>query len=105
MIIGDDHRRGASLLVDEDLLDLGRREALHDEVGWVFGERDDVDLLAPQFIHDHAHSGTTGTDTGTDRVYVGVVGPHGDLGSMSGLTGAGANLDHTVGNLRHLELE
>ena len=44
-------------------------------------------------------------DAGADRVDVGVVGPHGDLGAVPGLAGAGLDLDDAVGDLGHLELE
>ena len=65
----------------------------------------DVDLLAAQLVDDHAHSGTAGADAGADRVDVVVVRPDGDLGAVTGLAGAGLDLDDAVGDLGHLELE
>ena len=103
--VGDDDLGGAGLLVDPDLLDLGRRQRLGHEVGRVLGERDDVDLLAPQLVDDHADAGAPGADAGADRVDVGVVRPDGDLRAVAGLAGAGLDLDDAVGDLGHLELE
>ena len=77
-----------AVVADDDLLDLGRRQRLGDEVGEVLAERHDVDLLAAQFVDDHAHATATGTDAGADRVDVVVVAPHGDLGAVAWLAGA-----------------
>ena len=90
---------------DDDLVDLGRRQRLGDEVGEVLAERDDVDLLAAQLVDDHADTAATGADAGADRVDVVVVAPHGDLGAVPWLAGAGLDLDDAVGDLGHLELE
>ncbi len=71
----------------------------------VVAERDDVDLLATQLVHDHADTGAACADTGTHRVDVRVVGRHGDLRALTRLASAGLDLDDTVGDLGHLELE
>src|SRR5205085_12020521 len=105
LVVGDDHLGGARLLVEADLLHLGRRQGLHDEVLDVLGERDDIDLLAPQLVDDHADTGAAGADARPDRVDVGVVGPHRDLRAVAGLAGARLDLDDAVGDLGHLELE
>ena len=69
-------------------LTLAGWQGLHHELGRVLGEGDDVDLLAPQLVGDHADAGAPGADAGADRVDVGVVGPDRDLGAVAGLAGA-----------------
>ena len=105
LIVRHDDFGHTGVLVDANLFDLGRRQRLHDEVGGVIAERHDVDLLAAQLVDDHADPGPAGPDTRADRVDVAVVGPHRDLGAGTGLTGARLDLDDTIGDLRHLELE
>ena len=56
LVVGHDHLGHAGVLVDAHLLDLGRRQRLHHEVGRVVAEGDDVDLLAPQLVDHHAHA-------------------------------------------------
>ena len=46
-----------------------------------------------------------GPDAGADRVDVGVVRPHGDLGAVTGLAGRRLDLHDAVEHLRDLELE
>ena len=91
--------------MDPDLLDLRRGERLHHEVGRLVGEGDDVDLLATELVDDHADASASGAHAGTHGVDVGVVRPDGDLGAGTWFPGAGLDLDDTVGDLGHLELE
>ena len=86
-------------------LTLAGCKRLGHEVRRLLGERDDVDLLAPQLVDDHADAGASGADAGADRIDVLVVGPDRDLGAVPGLAGAGLDLDDAVGDLGHLELE
>src|SRR5580658_2907556 len=48
---------------------------------------------------------TSRTRAGADRVDVGVVGPHGDLGAVARLPGRRLDLDHTRADFGHLEFE
>ena len=100
-----DHLGGREFLVDPDLLDLRRSEGPGDEVVAVVGERDDVDLLAPELVDDLADPRPASSHAGTDGIDVAVVRGDGDLGPLAGLPGARQDLDDTVGDLGNLELE
>ena len=93
------------MLVDADLFDLRRPECLADELGGIVAERDDVDLLATEFVHDHTDARAPGTDAGTCRIDVGIVRPDRHLGPMARLARHGLDLDDAVGDLRNLELK
>src|SRR5207248_10603903 len=67
--------------------------------------RDDVDLLAAQLGHDHAHARAARADARTDRVDALCVRLDGDLGTVAGLARDAPNLDEAVRDLRYLELE
>ena len=71
----------------------------------VFGERDDVDLLATELVDHLTDASTSCAHTGSNRIDVGVVGPHSDLGAVSGLTGTRLDLDDAIGNLGDLKLK
>src|SRR5262249_61749438 len=97
--------RAARLVVDVALADAGRRQRLGDEARRLRVPRDDVDLLAAELGHDHAHPGPSRADARADRVDALGVRLDGDLGAVAGLAGDGLDLDEAVGDLRHLELE
>ena len=105
LVVGHDDVGLGAVLGDDDLVDLGRRQRLGHEVGEVLAERDDVDLLAAQFVDDHADTAAAGADAGADRIDVVVVPPHGDLRAVAWFAGAGLDLDDAVGDLGNLELE
>ncbi len=105
LMIGHDDVGLGAVVADVDLVHLGGRQRLGDEVGKVLAERDDVDLLAAQLVDDHAHTGAAGADAGADRIDVVIVRPDRDLRAVTGLAGARLDLDDAVGDLRHLELE
>src|SRR5579859_5752451 len=105
LVVRDDHRRVARLVVDVDLTHARGRERLRDEAGRLGVPRDDVDLLAAKLGHDHADARAARADTGADRVDALGVRLDRDLGAVAGLTGDRLDLDETVGDLRHLELE
>src|SRR5581483_2705235 len=67
--------------------------------------RDDVDLLAAQLGHDHAHARAARADARADRVDTLRVRLDGDLRAVARLAGDAANLDEAVGDLGDLELE
>src|SRR5207244_8858742 len=60
---------------------------------------------AAQLGYDHAHARAAGADAGSDRVDALRVRLDGDLRAVAGLPRHAANLDQTVGDLGHLELE
>src|SRR5581483_11284139 len=105
LIIRDDHRRLFALVVEVDLADAGRRERLCDEARGLGVPRDDVDLLAAQLGHAHAHARAARADARADRVDALCVRLDGDLRAVARLTCDTADLDEPVGDLRHLELE
>ncbi len=103
--VRNDDLGGAGLRVNPDLLDLRRRQCLGHEIVGILGEGDDVDLLAVQLVDDHTDARATSADAGADRIDVLVIGPDGDLGAMSGFTGAGLEFDDAVRDLGHFEFE
>ena len=81
------------------------RQRLGDEAGRLVVEGDDVDLLAAQLGHDHAHARAARAHAGADRVDAVGVRHHGDLRAVARLARDVHDLDELVGDLRHLELE
>ena len=105
LVVGDDHRRLALVVVDDHLADAGRRERFGDEAGGLVVVGNDVDLLAAQLGDDHPHPRAARADAGADGVDAIGVGDDGDLRAVAGLAGDADDLDQLVGDLRHLELE
>src|SRR5918992_1047520 len=105
LFVRDDDRRLLGVVVDEDLSDPGGRQRFRDETSRLRIPGDDVDLLAAQLGDDHAHAGPTRADARADGVDALHVRFDCDLGAVAGLTGNAPDLDETVGDLRHLELE
>ena len=105
LVVGDDHGRLLGLVVDEHLAHARGRERLGDEAGGLVVEGDDVDLLAAQLGHDHAHARAARAHAGADRVDAVGVGDDGDLRAVAGLAGDVGDLDEAVGDLGDLELE
>ena len=91
--IGHDDISLAAVFAQTNFGDLGWRQRFGNEISQIVAERNDVNLLLIEFIHNHAHASTTGTNTCTDGVDVGVVGEDCDLGAMPGLAGDGFDLD------------
>ena len=105
LVVRDDDGRLARVVVDVDLAHAGRRERLGDEPGRLGVPRDDVDLLAAQLGHDHAHPRASRADAGADRVDALGVRLDRDLRAVARLARDAADLDETVGDLGNLELE
>src|SRR5262249_10390114 len=64
--------------------------------------RDDVDLLALQFLDDRLDAAAAHADAGADRVDAGIVRQHRDLGAAAGIARHRLDLDDAVVDLRHL---
>ncbi|GBE25900.1 hypothetical protein BMS3Bbin02_02191 [bacterium BMS3Bbin02] len=105
LVVRDDDDGRGLFLVDPNLFDPSRTQRLGDECGQVFAPFNDVNLFAPQLIHDLTDSRTAGTDTRADRVDVWIIRCNGDLGSVSGLAGNHLDFNITVDKFRHLELK
>src|SRR5581483_4399661 len=105
LVVGDDDGGLLALVVEVDLAHAGRRQRLRDEPSRLGVPRDDVDLLAAELRHDHAHARAARPDTRADRVDALRVRLDGDLRPVPRLAGDAADLDEPVGDLRHLELE
>src|SRR5215217_3607521 len=105
LVVGHDHRRLAVLVVDQHLADARRAERLRDEPRGLVVVGDDVDLLAAQLGHHHAHARAARADAGTDGIDAVGVRDDRDLRAVAGLAGDVRDLDQAVGDLRHLELE
>src|SRR5947207_2259097 len=104
VVWGDDSRLSA-VVVGVDLAYARRRERLGDEARGLRVPRNDVDLLAAELRDDHAHPRAARTDAGSNRVDTLGVRLDRDLGPVAGLPRDAADLDETVGDLGHLELE
>ena len=105
LVVRHDDRRLARLVVDVDLANARGRERLGDEPRRLRVPRDDVDLLAAELRDDHADARAARSDARADRVDALHVRLDRDLRAVAGLAGDAADLDETVGDLRHLELE
>src|SRR4249919_1960799 len=105
LVVGDDDGRLASLVVDVDLTHASGRQCLRDEARGLRVPRDDVDLLAPELRHDHAHARAARPDARTDRVDALHVRLDRDLRPVPGLACDAADLHQAVRDLGNLELE
>src|SRR5215211_5399615 len=105
LVVGDDDCRVAALVVDEDLTHARGRQRFGEEARRLGVERDDVDLLAAELGHDHADARAARADAGANRIDALRVRDDGDLRAIARLPRHAANLDETVGDLGHLELE
>src|SRR5262249_38979856 len=68
LVVGDDDGRLARVVVEIHLADPRGRERLRDEPRRLGVPRDDVDLLAAELGHDHAHARTARADAGADGI-------------------------------------
>src|SRR5262249_18717402 len=105
LIVGDDDRRLARLVVEVDLADARRGQSLSHEPRRLGVPRDDVDLLAAELGHNHPHAGAARADARADRVDALGMRLDSDLRAVPGLARDAADVDEAVRNLRHLELE
>ena len=85
--------------------DLGGAQRLLREGDGVLVERDDVDLLAPQFADDRLHAHALHPHAGADRIHVLVAALHGDLGPLAGFPGRRADLYGAIVDFRDFHLE
>ena len=93
------------LLVDDDPVDLGRREGLGDEDGGVLVPLDDVDLLAGQLGHDRLDAGAALADRGADRVEALLARGDRDLAPAARVARDRLDLDGAGVDLGDLQLE
>ena len=105
LVVGSDDRRGVRVLVDDDAVDLGRRERRGDVGRGVLVPRHDVDALAAKLADDHAHAAALGADAGADRVEARLAARDGDLAAGARLARDALDLDDAVVDLGHLDLE
>ena len=105
LVIGYDHLGNTLFGMKANFPHPGRGQRLRHEVMEVVGERDDVDLLASQLVHDLTHPAAAGTHARTDWINVGVIRPDGDLGAVAGLARTGLQFDDAIGDLGDFQLE
>ena len=105
LMVGHDDLGNHLFVVETYLLHPGRAQRLSDEGRLVFPPLDDIDLLAAQLVDHLAHPRPACTHAGADRIYVGIVRGHCDLGPVPGLAGDRPDLDITVDQFGHFELE
>ncbi len=89
----------------DDLVHVGGRERLGDELAWIVRPRDDVDPLATQLADHRLHPASLEAHAGPHGVHVRIAGPHGDLGAAARLAGDGPNLHDALIDLRDFERE
>src|SRR5262249_13396485 len=94
-----------AVVVEVDLAHARRRERLGNEAGRLRVPRDDVDLLAAELGHDHAHARAARAHARADRVDALGVRLDRDLRAVPGLARDALDHNEAVGDLRHLELE
>src|SRR4051812_8550977 len=99
--VGYDDLDALAVFVDDDLGDFGRRQRVDHEGRDVGRPRDDVDLLALQFVHHRLHARTAHTDAGADRIDRGITGNHADFCARAGIAGDRLDLDDAVIDLGH----
>ena len=76
-----------------------------DEISWVFGPINDVDLLAVQFVHDVAHALTQRSDARTLGIDALALGVDCNLGAVTGFAGHGDQLYGAISDLRDFQRE
>ena len=91
----------SAILVEHDLGDFGRLQRVDDEGRDVRRPRNDVDLLALQFVDHRLHARAAHADAGADRIDRGIARDHGDLGARARIAGDRLHLDDAVVDLRH----
>ena len=89
------------VLVEHDLGDFGRLQRVDDEGRDVLRPRNDVDLLALQFVDHRLHARAAHADAGADRIDRGIARDHGDLGARARVAGDRLDLDDAVVDFRH----
>src|SRR6185369_11811288 len=88
-------------LVDDDSRDGRGLQRIDREGREIVAPRDDVDLLALEFLHDGLDAAALHADAGADRVDRAVVADDSDLGAAARVAGGGLDLDDAVVNFRH----
>ena len=91
--------------VEHHLGDFGGRQRIDDEIGDIGRPRDDVDLLALQFVDHRLDAAAAHADAGADRIDRAVLGAHRDLGARARIAGDRHDFDHAVIDFRHFLAE
>src|SRR6185503_16014940 len=76
-----------------------------DERLWILAKGHDVDLLGPQFVHQHLNARTTLADARTDGVDTLVVADDSDLAPLAGFARDGLDLDEPLSDFGDLHLQ
>jgi hypothetical protein len=76
-----------AVFVDHDLGDFGGRQRVDDEGRDVRRPRNDVDLLALQFVDHGLHARAAHADAGADRIDRGIPRNHADFCARAGIAG------------------
>ena len=101
LLVGNHDLDALALFVEHHLGDFGRRQRVDDEGRDVVRPRNDVDLLALQFVDHGLHARAAHADAGADRIDRGIARNHGDLGARAGIAGHRLDLDDAVVDFRH----
>src|ERR1700722_9610274 len=90
---------------DRDAADLGGTERMRGEDHRVFGEFDDVDLLAAQLANDGLHAHALHAYASAHAVHVAIPAHDGDFGALTGFARAAFDDHRVVVDLRNFLLE
>ncbi len=107
-MIRDDDNSSAlffTFVVEANLLYSSGTQCFCNESPGVVIPLNDVDLLTFELIDYLANTRTAGSNTGTDRIHVVIVGRHSDLRAVTCLSSDGLDLDVSVDQLGDLEFE
>ena len=105
LLVRHDHLHGMSVVVQQDLGNLGRGQRPAHVFGLFRDPVDDVDLLSPKLLHHRLHPGALHAHAGAHRIDVGVVGGHRDLRPSARLPGRSLDLDDPFVNFGDFLLE
>ena len=106
LVLADDHLHLALLdPAGRHAIDRGRVEGVAYVLSRVVVELDDVDLFAAKLADHGLNTRTLHSHARPDGIDVAILGPHGDLATLAGITGDGDDADGSVVDFRNLHLE
>src|SRR5208282_981511 len=91
--------------VNDEVLQLGRRKGIGDELANVRVPANDVDLFAAEFAHDVLHAHPAHAHASADRINLLVMRQNGNLGPKTCFAGNGLDLHGLVGDFGNFEFK
>src|SRR6185437_8110988 len=105
LLLRDRDVHAVRILIDDDRHDFRRRHGIDDELRRVLVVGNDIHPLAGNLVGDRLHARAAHADTRAHRIDARIIAAHRDLGTHARVTGGSQDLDETLADLRHLELE